>query len=114
MDRQQLEEMIAACDGILAGIKQGDQAAIDTAQGLIRRWVDIGNETELTNLLGAIRLTVGETMHRLQAHDQAAVDEARKLLWQFTSQASVTDTVNMLLSIKSMTLTILEDMESEE
>lgn len=114
MDRHQLIEMIAACDGIIAGIEKGEQEAVDTAQGLIRRWVDVGNETDLTNLLGAIRLTVGETMQRLQAHDAQAIDEARKLLWNLTNEASVTETVNMLLSIKSLTLTILEDMEDEE
>ena len=56
MSRYTIPELISACDQLIAAMQAGDQRAIDTARGLLWHWVDGGNSTELTNLLGAIRL----------------------------------------------------------
>ena len=62
MDRSQLRQTIYACDKIIELIQAGDDDALDTARGLIWRWVDQGNPAEVVNLLSAIRMFITKAL----------------------------------------------------
>lgn len=64
--KQQLEEAVQSCTTLIDLMQSEDDAvreeATDAARGMLWRWVDEGNPTELINLLGAIRLVVQMTL----------------------------------------------------
>lgn len=68
--RQQLIDLIAACTELIERMQDTDEesreAALDTARGLLWKWVDEGNPTQLINLLAAIRLLSQQTLEYLE------------------------------------------------
>lgn len=58
--RKKLEDALAACGTLIDLMQSPDreirEEATDAARGMLWRWVDEGNTTELLNLIGAIRL----------------------------------------------------------
>lgn len=58
--RKKLEEALEACNTLIELMQSDELAvreeAVDAARGMLWRWVDEGNATELINLIGAIRL----------------------------------------------------------
>lgn len=68
--RQKLEEAIVACTTLIEFMQSTDlmvrEEAVDAARGMLWRWVDEGNATELLNLIGAIRLVTKMSLDHLE------------------------------------------------
>lgn len=68
--RQKLEEAITACTTLIELMQSTDltvqEEAVDAARGMLWRWVDEGNATELLNLIGAIRLVTKTSLDHLE------------------------------------------------
>jgi hypothetical protein len=58
--KKKLEDAITACNTLIDLMQSADpkvkEEATDAARGMLWKWVDEGNATELINLIGAIRL----------------------------------------------------------
>ncbi len=71
--RKQLEEAVESCTSLIDLMQSEDPAvreeATDAARGMLWKWVDEGNPTELINLLGAIRLTVKMTLEHWEGDE---------------------------------------------
>lgn len=68
--KQKLEEAVEACTVLIQLMQSGDQTvreeATDAARGMLWQWVDEGNQTELINLIGAIRIVTKMTLEHLE------------------------------------------------
>ena len=68
--KKKLKDAIEACTTLIDLMQSDDEAvreeATDAARGMLWKWVDQGNTTELLNLIGAIRLVTKRTLEHME------------------------------------------------
>lgn len=67
--QDRLRETIESCSELIARMQAGEQEALDTARGMLWKWVDEGDFTQLTNLMAAIRLLSQVTLESMEEED---------------------------------------------